>query len=106
MTSFRERTWADVTKDDLLQVEEQAGKQSDQCIRLPKDLKEWRAYKELKQQIDDLKEVLPLIIDLKKPSILGRHWQKINEITNAKIQYENPDQMFIDDLMKADLLKF
>lgn len=50
--------------------------------------------------------MLPLIIDLKKPSILGRHWLKINEITGAKIQYENPDQMFIDDLMKADLLKF
>lgn len=48
MTSFRERAWADVTKDDLLQVEEQAGKQSEQCIRLPKDLKEWRAYRELK----------------------------------------------------------
>ena len=42
---------------------------------------------------------MPLIIDLKKPSIMPRHWQKIVEITEKKLNYENPDQMFIDDLI-------
>jgi len=32
-------------------------------------LKEWAAYKELKKKIENLKEVLPLVIELKKPSI-------------------------------------
>ena len=53
------------------------------CIRLPKDLKEWQAYKELKQEIDNLKDVLPIIVDLKKPSIMPRHWQKLIEITGV-----------------------
>ena len=66
-------------------------KYGDQCVRLPKDLKEWTAYKELKQEIDNLKEVLPNIIDLKKPSIKPRHWQKICEITGKVLNYENPD---------------
>jgi len=43
-------------------------------MRLPKDLKEWNAYKELKTEIENLKEVLPIIMDLKKPSIKARHW--------------------------------
>jgi len=60
-------------------------------VRLPKDLKEWTAYKELKQEIDNLKEVLPIIIDLKKPSIKPRHWQKICDITGKTLNYENPD---------------
>jgi dynein heavy chain len=44
------------------------------CARLPRDLKEWTAYKELKLSIENLKDVLPMIIDLKKPSIMPRHW--------------------------------
>ena len=30
-------------------------KYSDQCLRLPKDLKEWEAYKDLRDKIDNLK---------------------------------------------------
>jgi len=40
-------------------------------------LKEWAAYKELKKRIEDLKEVMPLIIELKKPSIRDRHWESV-----------------------------
>lgn len=50
-------------------MEENVQKYGDACVKLPKDLKEWTAYKELKQEIDNLKDVLPIIIDLKKPSI-------------------------------------
>ena len=46
-------------------------------MRLPKDLKEWEAYKDLKSRIEELKEVLPIIEELKKPSIKSRHWESI-----------------------------
>lgn len=72
-------------------MEENATKYSDSCIRLPKDLREWQAYKDLKTYIDNLKEQLPLIIDLKKPSIMARHWEKVCEITQTKLNYENPE---------------
>jgi hypothetical protein len=62
-------------------------------------LKEWAAYKELKKKIENLKEVLPLVIELKKPSISERHWVRICEVTGKKLNYENPDQMFIEDLL-------
>lgn len=89
-----------------MKFEEDASRYTEQCIRLPKDLKEWLAYKELKRKIEDLKEVLPLITDLKKPSIRDRHWIKICEITGTRLNYENPDQMLIEDLLKAELLKY
>jgi dynein heavy chain, axonemal len=103
---FKEKSWTEVTKEDLVGMEESANKYADQCIRLPKDLKEWKAYKDLKIRIDNLRDVLPIIIDLKKPSILTRHWAKIAEITNTKLNYENSDQMTIEDLMGANLLNF
>jgi dynein heavy chain len=53
---------------------EQIAKYNEQCLRLPKDLKEWNAYKKLKQEIEDLKEILPIIEQLRKPSIRDRHW--------------------------------
>ncbi len=77
ITAFKERAWADVVRADLEEMEETATKYGDMCLRLPKDLKEWAAYKDLKNQIESLKEVLPIIIDLKKPSIQPRHWIKI-----------------------------
>jgi dynein heavy chain len=76
------------------------------CIRLPKDLKEWNAYKELKTEIDNLKEVLPIIMDLKKPSIKARHWQKVIEISGKQLNYENEDNFYMSDLIEAGLLKY
>ena len=91
INNWKEQTWAEVTIDGLRQMEDNIQKYGDQCVKLPKDLKEWTAYKELKQEIDNLKDVLPIIIDLKKPSIKQRHWLKICEITKKNINYENPD---------------
>jgi hypothetical protein len=31
------------------------------CMKLPGVLKTWDAYKELKQEIDDMTEILPLV---------------------------------------------
>lgn len=87
-------------------MEENAGKYSESCSRLPKDLKEWQAYRDLKNYIDTLKEQLPLIISLKKPSIMARHWEKIKDITHTKLNYENPEQFYIEDIMAAKLLDF
>lgn len=106
MNQFRERSWAEVNRDDLEKMNTDAATYEEQCKRLPKDLKEWAAYKELKKRIEDLKEVMPLIIELKKPSIRERHWISVKEITGKNLNYENPDQMTIDDLLTANLLNF
>ena len=92
-------------------MEEQIYKYSDQCLRLPKDLKEWSAYIELRQKIDNLKDILPIIIDLKKPSIKQRHWDKINELIvqtpNQKpLEYLNEDNFFLSDLIDCPLLAY
>jgi dynein heavy chain len=45
------------------------------CQKLPKSLRTWDAYKELKQQIEDFSEIIPLVEALAKPSIRPRHWE-------------------------------
>jgi len=53
----------------MILVEENIDTYKTKCIKLPKDLKDWNAYNELKTELDSLKLILPIIIDLKKPSI-------------------------------------
>ena len=57
--------------DKMTQQIEQFG---NECTRLPKQLKGWAAYQELKQKIDDFTQVLPLVQELCKPSVRPRHW--------------------------------
>jgi len=59
------------------------------CTRLPGKLRTWDAYKELKQEIEDMSEILPLIQALAKPSIRPRHWVTVCEITKEEIPYES-----------------
>jgi dynein heavy chain, axonemal len=74
ITSFQEMLWSDVNIDKITAMEESAKKYGEQCIKLPKDLKEWQAYKELKSSIENLKLLLPIITILKKESVKDRHW--------------------------------
>jgi hypothetical protein len=50
-------------------MEESAEKYRLQCLGLPKDLKGWPAYNSLKIEIENLKDVMPIIIELKKSSL-------------------------------------
>jgi dynein heavy chain len=73
------------------------------CAKLPGPLKKWDAYKELKQEIDDMTEILPLVNELGKPSIRPRHWDEIIEMTKCEIPYE--DETFtLKDLLAVPLL--
>mmetsp|Transcript_1718 Transcript_1718/g.2592 ORF Transcript_1718/g.2592 Transcript_1718/m.2592 type:complete len:385 (+) Transcript_1718:1-1155(+) len=45
---------------------------------MPGKLRDWDAYKDLKQQIDEFTVVLPLLQALAKPSIVQRHWTEVS----------------------------
>eukprot|EP00435_Cladocopium_sp_Y103_P049327 s450_g14.t2 len=46
------------------------------CKKMPPQLREWPAYHELKKEIEDFQQVLPLLMELSKKSIQQRHWQQ------------------------------
>ena len=45
-------------------------------------------------------------MDLKKPSIKARHWQKVIEISGTPLNYENEENFYMSDLIEAGLLKY
>jgi len=106
VNSWKEKPWNETTLNNLQEMEENIGKYGEMCIRLPKDLKEWSAYKELKLEIDNFKEVLPMIMELKKPSIRDRHWKKIQEVTGKQLNFGDEDRFFLADIIEAKLLNY
>ena len=105
INGWQDIMWTDLPNeiDSMTQAIEQFG---NECMRLPAQLKSWPAYQELKQKIDDFTQVLPLVQELCKPSVRPRHWDQLIEITGHDLPYRTPENFSLNELLKADLLKY
>ena len=104
LSRWKDIQWTEII-EEIKNMTEQIEQFSKDCAKLPGVLKSWAAYKELKQEIDDMIEILPMVEGLAKDSIRNRHWDEIIEITKEDIPYEEETFNF-DQLMQAPLLKF
>lgn len=73
------------------------------CQKLPSDSRQYPAYKELKQRLDDMETVLPLVESLGQEAIKPRHWEQLQELTGKEIPYDS-ETFTLKDLLEADLL--
>lgn len=55
------------------------------CRKLPKALKEWQAFNELKKKIDDFNETCPLLELMANKAMKDRHWERIATLTGKEI---------------------
>ncbi|XP_072136268.1 dynein axonemal heavy chain 8-like [Mobula birostris] len=75
------------------------------CRRLPKALKEWQAYLDLKKKIDDFSESCPLLEMMASKSIQPRHWERIAAVTGHKFNVTS-ETFSLKHVMEAPLLQF
>lgn len=75
------------------------------CRKLPKGLKEYQAFNDLKKTIDDFNETCPLLEMMANKSMKERHWGRIATLTNHKFDIES-DNFLLRDIMSAPLLKY
>lgn len=59
----------------------------------------------LLSKITDFQEILPLIENLRKPSIKPRHWQEVMTITKTTFPYES-ETFSLAHIMDSPILKF
>ena len=73
--------WIDVP-GRLQEMTDEANQFDLRCKKMPKSLREWRAYEDLRAKLTDFQDLLPLISELAKPSVKPRHWKELFEQGN------------------------
>ena len=74
------------------------------CRKLPKALKEWQAFNELKKKIDDFNECCPLLELMANKAMKERHWDRIATVTGHKFEVES-ENFLLRNIMEAPLLE-
>ena len=105
-SQWEDEAWSEIQPEQIKDWEDQVQKYSDLCVRLPRPLREWQAYKDLKTKIENYKNVLPFIKELKEPMIKDRHWEQIIDITQKSLNYLQPDNFYFKEIIDANLIEF
>lgn len=103
LEQYRSMTWTSAVEQLPLMVDRISSFDL-RCKKLPKKLKEWSAYHELRQNITAFQEALPLLQDLSRDCMKQRHWSQIMEITGVAFQLEG-DLFKLRTLLDANLLE-
>ena len=94
--------WAEV---DIEKINTELLDFQNKCRKLPKALKEWQAFNDLRKRIDDFNETCPLLEMMANKAMLERHWLRIEELTSHKFDVES-ESFALRNIMEAPLLKF
>ena len=74
------------------------------CRKLPKALREWQAFNELKKKIDDFNECCPLLELMANKAMKERHWERLAALTGHTFEVES-ENFLLRNIMEAPLLE-
>ena len=97
---YAETLWQDVKLDEINSdmTDFQA-----KMKKLPKALKDWDAFNELKGIVDNLTSMVPLLEMMSNKAMQRRHWDAIMNV--AKIQLSlDPEMFYVKNLLEAPLV--
>lgn len=75
------------------------------CRKLPRALKDWQAFLDLKKTIDDFSECCPLLEHMSSKAMMERHWKRIAALTGHSLDVGN-ETFKLRNIMEAPLLKY
>ena len=64
---------------DVAEIEAVAATFAKRVHRLGKDVKGWKVLDSLRERVENLKKLMPLISDLRNPAMRERHWRQLME---------------------------
>ena len=101
---YKELLWSDVG-EKMAEMMAKMDEFQNSCKRMPKALREYEAFIELKRSIDDFLETLPLVQALAHPCMRSRHWRGLMDVTGRTLNVSS-DAFKLANLLEADLLEF
>eukprot|EP00466_Bigelowiella_natans_P018588 jgi/Bigna1/50235/estExt_Genewise1.C_710023 len=71
------------------------------CKSMPKKLRGWQAYVDLKQKLEDFNQILPLLTELARPAMKQRHWDEVSHWTKTEFKMSDFGEMKLKKVMDA-----
>ncbi|XP_046878072.1 dynein axonemal heavy chain 8-like [Hypomesus transpacificus] len=93
------------TEVDIEKINAELLEFQNRCRKLPKGLKDWKAFQDLKKRIDDFSESCPLLEMMANKAMKQRHWDRITGLTGHKFEVDS-DTFSLQNIMEAPLLKY
>jgi dynein heavy chain len=97
--------WTDVS-ENITDMTDRIEAYFNRVKKLPGKLREYKAYKDLKEKVENFQLVLPLIAEFTKESIKDRHWAELIELTETDpeaLVYDDPEFKLVS-LLEIDLV--
>ncbi|TPX43177.1 hypothetical protein SeLEV6574_g05202 [Synchytrium endobioticum] len=97
---YAETLWTDV---DIDKINADMVDFGNKVKKLPKAIKDWDAFMELKNIIDDWTNTVPLWEMMRHKAMQSRHWDQIMALTKTQFNLD-PEMFYLKHLMEAPLL--
>lgn len=97
--------WTEVVTN-MAEMTEKMESFAARCKKLPARLREWEAFKQLRQKVEDFQTILPLLQELSKQSIKKRHWEEVVQVCKADIEVtdEFPGSLPLSEILKIEMV--
>lgn len=97
---YNDLSWNDVVKNiDEMTIQVEGFDK--RCKGMPKKLRGWDAYTDLKKTLEDFNQILPLLTDLARPAMKQRHWKVVSELTKVEFKMSEFKDMRLQKVMDA-----
>ncbi|EFN77895.1 Dynein heavy chain 8, axonemal [Harpegnathos saltator] len=93
------------TELDIESIVSELAEFQNKCRRLPKAMRDWPAYIDLKKKIDDFNEMCPLLEMMANKAMKERHWERMSKLCKYFFDVESVT-FTLAHIMQAPLLKY
>jgi len=100
-SSYDEMLWSEV---DIEKISNDMNDFQTKIKKLPKAVKEWDSFLDLKAIVDNLTGLIPLLEMMNNKAMQTRHWKSIQKLCNIEFNID-PDMFYLRNLLEAPLLK-
>ncbi|KAM6444422.1 dynein axonemal heavy chain 5-like [Rhynochetos jubatus] len=102
INGYNEMLWSDL---NIEKINTELLNFQNRIRKLPKALKEWQAFQDLKKKIDDFTESCPLLEMMANKAMMSRHWERIAEVTGHQFDVDS-ENFALKNIMETSLLKY